>query len=332
VLRGAGLKGLTGMPAVQGPVIRPLIQVSRRDLLAFLQAGHIPYRQDPSNRQRRYTRNRLRLEALPWLQRHYNPHLPQALCAMARLLAADEAALQAVADERFRAARLPGDPGEVRLRIDHLKAWLPALQRRVVREALREVCGSLHGFTQRHVAAVLRLCGGSAGSKALSLPHHIIAERRYQVLHLRRLQAPPVAPAPQPLPIPGRCALAALGLAVESRLLDREALSPPFPTGQVAWLDAAAVGPALWVRTRRPGDRFQPLGCPYVKKLKAFLIDAKVPRSVRDQLPLVVTERGIAWVAGVQVADWAKVTAATRRVLGLQVIPQACEPLAAPEG
>jgi tRNA(Ile)-lysidine synthase len=93
-----------------------------------------------------------------------------------------------------------------------------------------------------------------------------------------------------------------------------------FPKGDVAWLDAATVGRDLYVRTRSPGDRFHPLGCPSAKKLKAFLIDAKIARAERVRLPLLVSRAGIAWVAGVRLADWAKVTSATREILRVQLI------------
>jgi tRNA(Ile)-lysidine synthase len=88
----------------------------------------------------------------------------------------------------------------------------------------------------------------------------------------------------------------------------------------VTWLDADRVGQEARVRTRRPGDRLQPLGSSYSRKLKAFLIDAKVPRVMRDRLPLVVTNAGIAWVGGIRPAEWAKVVPATRLILRLQLL------------
>lgn len=325
LLRGTGLTGLAGMSPVRGMVIRPLIQVHRRAILAFLKAQHIAFRVDPSNQQRLYTRNRLRLDVLPLLRQQYNPHIVDSLCTMARLLAADEAALRTMACERLRQARLPGPPGEICLPIGQLLDWLPALQRRVVREALREASGTLHGFTERHIAAILHLCTETAGSKRLTLPRGMIAERCYHVLHIRGAHAALVTLEALPLPIPGRCLLESLGVTVQSQILDRQVLSAPFPTGKEAWLDATTVGDEVWIRTRRPGDRFQPLGCPHSRKLKACLIDAKVPRHVRDRLPLVVTKRGIAWVGGVQLAEWAKVTSATRQILRLQMTQQTGE-------
>jgi tRNA(Ile)-lysidine synthase len=283
----------------------------------------LPFREDPTNGQRQYTRNRIRLDLLPALRQHYNPRLVQALCTTAQLLADDEAALQAVSHQRFLAARRPAAPEQSQLTIAEVTPLPPALQRRILREALSEVMGSLQGVTHTHIAAILALLRVGAGNKWLRLPRGVVVERRYGVLLIHR-QAPLAAvDVDVPLPVPGVCRVEALGVTVVSDLFRHDAATGPFPTGAVAWLDAESVGQEVRVRTRRPGDRLQPLGSSYVKKLKAFLIDAKVPRAARDRLPLVVTSAGIAWVAGVRPAEWAKVTPATRTILRLQVLRHA---------
>jgi tRNA(Ile)-lysidine synthase len=310
---------------VRGPIIRPLIRVHRRDILDYLRRHRLPFREDPSNRQRRYTRNRIRLDLLPQLRQHYNPRLVQAFSTTTQLLAADEAALQAVARERLLAARLPTTPDHMQLRLSVLTSQPPALLRRVLREALAEVTGSLQGFTHTHIAAVVGLLQTAAGTKWLALPHGVVAERRYDVLLIHR-QAPLTAVGvATPLAIPGVCRVEALGMTIVSDLLPRDAAAAPFPMGEVTWLDAERVGGDACVRTRRPGDRFQPLGSPYAKKLKAFLIDAKIPRTLRDRLPLVLTNAGIVWVSGVRPAEWPKVTPATHQILRLRLLRHTAE-------
>jgi tRNA(Ile)-lysidine synthase len=320
LLRGSGLRGLCGIPPVRAPIVRPLIRVPRRDILQYLRRHRLAFRDDPSNHQRRYTRNRIRLDLIPALQRYYNPRLVQALCTTAQLLADDEAVLQAVARQRFLSACLSAAPGHVRLKIGALTALPPTLQRRVLREALAEVMGSLQGVTHTHIAAIIALLRSATGSKRLGLPQGMVVERRYEVLLIHR-QAPSAAvDVDMALPVPGVCRVEALGVTIVSDLLARDAVAGPFPTGDVTWLDADRVGQEVRVRTRRPGDRLQPLGSVHAKKFKAFLIDAKVPRAVRDRLPLVVTSAGIAWVAGVRPAEWAKVTPATRAILRLKML------------
>ncbi|MBI3329910.1 MAG: tRNA lysidine(34) synthetase TilS [Nitrospinae bacterium] len=328
LLRGAGLKGLSGIPPVRERIIRPLIRVQRREIVAFLTARGIPFREDPSNQERHYLRNRVRLDLLPQLKQGYNPRVVDGLCAMADLLAADEEALQAAAREAFHAACLSGQPGQVCLRIAALKPLPAALQRRVLRESLAEAAGGLQGITHRHISALLRLLHTGAGHKQLTLPRGVHVERRPDVLLIHRAPPPIAVAVDVPFPIPGTCRIEALGIMLVSRVRGLDALNGPFPTGDVVWLDAAKLGRDVRVRTRRAGDRFHPLGLSHVQKLKAFLIDHKIPRAVRDRLPLLVSEAGIAWVVGVRIAEWAKVTPATRHILILEVSrPPSDEPL-----
>jgi tRNA(Ile)-lysidine synthase len=228
-----------------------------------------------------------------------------------------------MAHQGFLAARLAATPASVHLRIDALISLPLALQRRVLREALRGVMGNLQGITSTHIAAIIALLRSETGNLWLRLPHRVVVERRYEVLLIHR-QAPSAAvPVDLPLPVPGVCRVEALGVTIVSAQLPRHAATGPYPSGDVTWLDAESVGQEVRVRTRRPGDRLQPLGSVYTKKLKAFLIDAKMPRLERDCLPLVVTRSGIAWVAGVRPAEWAKVTPATRAILRLQLLRDA---------
>jgi tRNA(Ile)-lysidine synthase len=297
-----------------------LMQVSHADIVAYAQRHRIPFRDDPSNDQRQYTRNRIRLDLIPALRQHYNARLVPALCRTARLLADDEAALQAIARRHFLAARLAAAPGAVPLQIDALTPLPLGLQRRILREALAEVMGGLQGVTARHIAAILALLQSEARNQWLGLPRGVVAERRYGVLLIHREIPSATVHVDVALPIPGVCRVEALGVTIVSAQLPRHAAAGPFPSGDVTWLDADSVGPDVRVRTRRPGDRLHPLGSAYAKTLKTFLIDAKIPRAVRNRLPLVVTSTGIAWVAGVRPAEWAKVTSRTRTILRLRLL------------
>lgn len=320
MLRGTGPRGLAGIPPVRGSIIRPLIRVHRQEVLTFLRAHGVPFREDPTNQQREYRRNQVRLDLLPLLQQRYNPRIVEALCSLADLLAADEAALRLAAQQGLQAARVQGSSEQVQLWIDALTTLPPALQARVLREALGEAAGGLQGFTRKHILAILKLLQGEDGQKWQVLPRGMIVERRYGVLQIHRGFPPASLPIDVPLPIPGRCPLATLGITLLSEVRTRQTLTGPFPTGDQVWLDAARLEGEVRVRTRRAGDRFQPLGSPYSKKLKRLLIDAKIPHSLRDRLPLIVSPAGIAWVGGVQLAEWAKVTPSTREILLLSLI------------
>ncbi len=319
LLRGSGLRGLCGIPPVRGAIVRPLLHVSRTDILDYLQMHRLLFREDPSNTQRRYSRNRLRLDILPALRQHFNPRLSHTLSRTAQLLAEDEAALQAMAHQHFLAARKATTSGAIALQNAVLMSLPLALQRRVFRQALTEVMGDLHGITASHIASIVALMRSKVGNQRLTLPRGVVVERQYDVVLIDRQASTTVLHVDIPLLVPGVCRVEALGVTITSAQIPRPALAGPFPSGDVTWLDAESVGQDVRVRTRRSGDRLHPLGSGYAKKLKTFLIDAKIPQVLRDRLPLVVTRRGIAWVAGVRPAEWAKVTSTTRTILRLQL-------------
>jgi tRNA(Ile)-lysidine synthase len=202
-----------------------------------------------------------------------------------------------------------------------LMALPPALQHHAVRLAVSRVLGDARGLGHRHVRAILRASEGPTGAR-LDLPRGLHAEVRREATVISREVPVAQAPLPEdevPLPVPGNARLGPWRFRAElatRRPADLSTLDDP----GLAFLDADACGPPLWLRRRRRGDRFHPLGLRQPKKLQDFFVDAHVPRAARDALPLLCSDRGIIWVVTQRPAEWAKVTAATRRVLRLRAV------------
>jgi len=320
LVRGAGLDGLAAMPLVQalpraalGPpldapplpaalrVLRPLLAVARADTAAYCaEQGLRPVGEPPGH----YRRDRVREELLPALER-YNPRVRHALAATATALVEERAALDAWT--RALLERLPRGAGQVRIPLAEWRALPPAMRKRLLRAAALALGGAGARLGERQLAAALRLADGQAG-RGLDLPAGLRLEREPDALRLRLRRAPDHTLAGEwALPVPGSVALPGIGT------LRAERCPAPPPTALAAtpptecWLDAAAVAGPLWVRGRRPGDRFQPLGMAHEKRLQDFLVDARVPRAARARLPLVLTGERIAWVVGQRIADWARV-------------------------
>jgi tRNA(Ile)-lysidine synthase len=340
LLRGSGARGLSGTwPVVDGLFIRPLLGLRRRDLRAWLAARGGRWREDATNRDLSFARNRVRRRLIPFLEREFSPAAVDLIARAADLLRAEESLLSTMAQGTYDWVARKGPDG-VALPAESLASLPLPFRRRLVRLAIRDSRGHLRGITARHVEAVLTLTHGP-GAAALDLPGGLRATRRGGTLVFRagataaaapfrrRPAAATAAVAAAPLPaeapavrealcpVPGAVSLDSLDLRLHARIVPRDRLSVA-PGPLLACLDADMTPGPLLVRTRRPGDRFRPLGGPGSRKIKSFLIDRKVPADERRRIPLVLSGDRIAWVVGHQIDDRFKMTPATRRVLVLE--------------
>jgi tRNA(Ile)-lysidine synthase len=327
LLRGAGTRGLSGMPPARGTVVRPLLECSHAELVAWLDARGVAYREDESNRDRRFTRNRLRYEVMPALERAF----PGAAIALARSAAttrADAEYLETLAAESLAAVGRRGE-GTLVLDAAAMRRLPRALARGVARLALLE--GARARFVGvEHAERLLDLAAG-VRTGSLMLPG-LQADLDGDQLVLRSRQGRSAAAEPgrssssgnsfrETLSIPGEVLLDD-GLVVSSDL-HQGGPSPDelfrLAGPSVAVVDAGRFS-RLAVRYRRPGDRFRPLGLNGHKTLQDFFVDRKVPRGRRGRVPLVVDGDGrIVWVAGYAVSEDFRVNDATRAVVILQL-------------
>jgi tRNA(Ile)-lysidine synthase len=319
LLRGTGLDGLKGM-RFRSPegVVRPLLAVGKEVLMAWLESENIPYRQDASNWSRRYLRNRVRLDLLPELARRYNPRLKTAIWRLMSLLQEDEQLLASLVTQAW------GDIGRMVSRdfavisLPKLVAVPIGLQKRILRYAMGKL-NLEQETTSGQMESLLALARAQKSGGQVSLGLCQVARAGHE-LHIRRHLLPPPANAETVISTPGDWHTAEGWRFLVSRRPVSEAESAlPVPT--TVHLDGEQVALPLRVRYFRPGDRFWPQGASGTRKLQDFLVDSKIPRWLRPHLPLVESRGRIVWVVGFRVAEPAKITPATRKVLTLQAQP-----------
>lgn len=318
LIRGSGLTGMAGMRELSPrllsgrPVLllRPMLMVSRQETEAYCLELALAPRQDESNLLPDVTRNRIRAEIMPLLEQ-FNPAVRDALVRLARSVSLDADYL---ADEVSRVLPEVGrmDESSQAFTIDreafsHLP---PSLQGHLLRRAFQEVTSTLEDLRQSHVDEMARLIAGPAG-RSLDLPSGLAFTVDYESAAIGpsgadRCPLPPLEGEVE-LAVPGETRVG--GWTVSTAVVERPGLAGPEGESWQAYeaaLDAKSMEGPLLVRTRRPGDRFQPLGMSGSKKLQDFMVDSKVPRAWRDRVPLVVAQGRIAWVVGWRPAEWAK--------------------------
>ncbi len=306
LLYGSGLEGLAGIRPRHGRLVRPLLGLGRRELVASLRATGLAPSDDPTNRDLSAARNRVRHGLLPALEAA-EPGTTRRLARVA------EAALGArkVIEGRLRAALGTAPAGSAEQGVDRRAfAGLPEPLQLHALALLHRAAGAPYPASRASARELLRqLAELGAGSGAESVRCDCPGGWRWQsaggrlTLGHRAAREPGVPPFSYTLGVPGEVEIPELGLTVR---VGRGPVAPWMFQGsrrRAALALPVRAGDRLGVRNRRPGDRIRPLGAPGTRKLKDLLIDRHVPREARDRLPLLCLGARIAWVPGVTVDE-----------------------------
>ncbi|HON99800.1 MAG TPA: tRNA lysidine(34) synthetase TilS [Syntrophales bacterium] len=326
ILKGTGVSGLAAMAPVHGDLyIRPLLDCTRDEILAYLDTRGIAYVTDPSNASRVFLRNRIRHDLLPLLREGFNPRVEESLARLAAVAGREDDYLAAVASSVLAEASLPAEPPVVRLSLTVLRGCHGAVLHRVLREVLRRFTPRGQGVLFRHVEAAAALVGAAKPCGTLKMPFGVTVEIRGEVIVIGPSSLAPdegrgEADYAYPLTIPGEVQVPQAALKVRLTLEEREGGEEAEADAAGRFMDLDALVPPLVVRNRRPGDRFRPLGAGGSKKLHDFFIDLKVPRGERSVLPLIADRGGIVWVGGLRIDERVRLTAATRRVVRAEIV------------
>ncbi len=336
LLRGSGPGGLRGMRARSSPapwitagielprplfLVRPLLDVSRAETEEYCAACGLQPAIDPWNEDPRFLRVRVRREVLPFLEK-VNPKLRQAVLRLARLASWQDDDLQALLDAQWPGLARQAD-GVVQLELSAWSHLSQTLRLLALRRAVEQVRGHLEDVGWEALVAAAALDELPVGSE-VALVGQVVARREYETLAVgsRAELAPPrrwpaLGEECVPVAVPGRTDLPG-GYTLHAELLPWAGEKPPEGGPEEAWVDAGRSGRSLWLRHRRPGDRFQPLGMAGQKKVQDFFVDAKVPRAERDTVPLLLSPRGIVWTVGYRLDERFSVRPETEQVLHLR--------------
>lgn len=299
LLRGAGPSGLAGIaPAVRTgygvAVVRPLIEIERPDIEAWLGERGLAWREDSSNASLEFDRNRVRHQLLPMLGREFNPAVTRLLGRVAELCAVEERFWNRWAGPALAAATTSQGHGVLVLDTERVAQLDQAEQRRLLRAAVEQAKGDLRQFDHAHVEKLAGLCAPGRGTGSARLPG-IEATRSFDRLRI-------AVPAPTPKEFSVTVPRAGRWVAIPGSRGWRIRLQP-VPGGASTGYntDAGSVsvplGPPWVVRSWKPGDAYRPTGYQRSYKLKELFQAAKVPSWERPGWPIIinVTNGRILW-------------------------------------
>jgi len=304
LLRGTGLTGLTGMNQHHNGIIRPLLFATRDEIAAFASEKKISYREDSSNAQVKYTRNRIRHMVIPEMEK-VNPGVLNAITDTMGHLSSSSAIVD-VYTEGLRETIFRSTPGNIfEADITSLLALKPLAPH--VYELFRKF-----GISPRQTDEVISLLGSQTGKYLYTSTHRLLIDRGRIVITLRgeEEQAEYIFSSVDEMHMSG--------LFTELRITDPS--DGPLPVSPLtACLDLDRVSFPVMVRNWEPGDRFMPLGMKQMKKISDFLIDLKIPVTVKEKVLLLLSGDDVMWVMGYRIDDRFRVTARSGKILVLTV-------------
>lgn len=309
LLRGSGIRGLQGIKPINGPLIRPLLCVTRQDIECYVQENQLPFCQDLSNNDPAFTRNRIRLQLIPYLQEAFNPRIVEALNRLAVIAQEENAALDEIADRKwplitkFRSTELEMD-------INLLVQEPVALQNRLILRALQEISGQ-SDWSHEDLQRVRSLLDKPGSDLILEWGSTVQVGKVYDTL----VFASEFSESPSfcyPVAIPGCVHVKELGttFSFEMRPGGERQSSP-----EQVFLDLDRIKSPLCLRSRREGDKLQVKGFKGHKSLKKFFMERKIPARQRNQIPLLASGEEIYAVLGLLVTEPAAITDSTERIL-----------------
>lgn len=318
IMRGTGIDGLCGIkPVRDGMYIRPLIEIPRSEIEKYCKENNLTPRIDRTNLEPVYTRNKIRLELIPYIKENFNSRIEYSLSLMSRLLSEDNDFLNEYVNNIYETIA-EKDKGKVLIDVNLLKPYTVSIKKRIIRKAISEAKGNLIGIENKHVELSLSIAEEGSTGAAVELPGEIKAQKSYNFLEIMHCSSESTNSFMYSLCIPGSVDINEAGARLKSEIMNKLPGDYKNSGRFIKYFDCDRIESNLTVRCRQEGDYIVPLGMKGRKKLKELFIDNKIPKDERNSIPLVAAGSEVIWVIGYNINDNYKIVKGTKRILKLE--------------
>ncbi|MBW6485909.1 MAG: tRNA lysidine(34) synthetase TilS [Syntrophobacterales bacterium] len=330
LLRGAGMDGLKGIAPIRDDcLIRPLLYVSRSEILEFLNREGLAYRTDSSNADQTFLRNSIRNWLLPELTKRYNPQLAAGVARTAEIIRQEDDYLLGVVRQLAASWGIEQDDREIAIPLSEFLQQHRAIQARLIKFSLEGIAAFEKRIGCLHIEAVLELCHKKDNKlRKLDLPARILVEKWAKVLKIMKAPDRVIADGvskskggfEREVEIPGTISLPEINMNIRAEMIDKPGFAELKSHPEAAFIDYDCLHPPLFIRNWRYGDRIDLLGLGGTKKLKKYFIDRKIPGALRGTIPLLVDAQSVIWIAGERISQRVRITEKTKKVLKIELV------------
>jgi tRNA(Ile)-lysidine synthase len=319
IMRGTGMEGIVGIKAVRGNIfVRPLINIKRESIEIYCEENKLQPRIDKTNLENIYTRNKIRLELLPYIKENFNSDIVSTLNRLADTISRDNEYLEESANKKYK-NYCELKAGKVIINKEAFEEH-EAILTRIIRCALNDIKGNLYNVEKVHIYDLINVQRSGTGKK-INLPNGIVAFNNYENIELSIINAEEKKAEKKEYTLEENKEnyLEAFNLKVSLRLVDGKEKVDFKEKLNVKYFDFDKIAGSITVRTRKNGDRFVPFGMKGSKKLKDLFMDLKIPQEERERIPLICFGDDIAWIVGYRISESYRVCKNTKKILEIKI-------------
>ena len=314
IMRGTGLQGLRGIEYIRdNNIIRPILDIDRKDIEAYCEKYELNPRIDHTNLETIYTRNKIRLELIPYMKDNFNPNVIESIVRMSNSLKTDSDYIQGESEIKFKeVSNLQEDACEID--IQKYSKLHDAIKVRVLRKGIKHILGDTNFVDQKHIEDIMQLEDNKKIDKMITLPRGIFAYRRKNtILLINKEIVNETIEFCYNLPSNGFIKVKELNLVLETQTMNIDRYKSMKLDKKSKGFDFDKVKGGIVVRSRKEGDKIKLSAGS--KKIKDLFIDLKIPREERCNVPIIVDEQGILCVGDYKNSENYKIDNSTKEVL-----------------
>ncbi len=315
--RGSGIRGMGGMHPMRTSIIRPLLFATKKEIKTYAHEQRLEYREDVTNRDKVFLRNRIRLDIIKKMEEVIGSHVVHTISRTGTVMRETDALITFEAQKAIKKVLISRSQNEIILDIDKFLSYFRIIQKTILIQILETINNQNQSFCSLEIDRILHLIEKGRNGAVIQLEDGLrTIKNNRRLIFIKKL--PEIKKVK--ICMNQYYELPEIHVRFHSELLKKNIIQKDFSNdGWTGYIDYDKIIFPLILRSWIHGDWFIPLGMQGKKKLHDFFIDAKVPHYKRSSVPLLTGGQDILWVAGYRIDDRFKVTDQTKNILKLTV-------------
>jgi len=316
LFRGTGPGGLNPVKPLSGIFIRPLYNFTKSEIEGWLKKKKIKYMIDRTNLQSDYSRNYIRNKIIPVIEKHFGPMYRRSIETFIKIIAGEDEFLRCIAEKEIKKLSTVTPGGKIVVDLKKIGSYDVALRRRIIKTVLERLADRPGRGSFDEIERINDIIEGKL--KTTNLGQGLRAIRDKDSLYF---SAGNIKLSRRKIDIGSKINLSEINSALKTTVISSPSDDYKGRKNRLkVSIDLEKINQPLSIRGIRPGDRFVPLGMKGTKKAGDFLTDRKIPRYIRDEIPVIEDAEGIIWLAGHEISERVKIDKETRKVLQIELI------------